>query len=285
MSLSYADIPRRHASRRGPCAVLVAVALVASTAPAAAGSSVVASYELTLAGLPLASFAVGAELRDNAYVIHGDMQASRVVRIVSKISGWSKSSGVLGEDGVKPEGFRLLVKWGGDRTTIRLGFNGKRVETVDVAPPPDKGPNRVPLTAKDRIGVIDPFSAVLMPIPEGELSGETACARRLPIFDGRYRYDLVLSHKRTIAAQEQGARALYVCRIKYVPLAGHKPKREQTAFWKDRDDIEIWLAPERRTGMMVPHRVVLPTPLGDALLALRGLDIKPLRQAAKLGAK
>lgn len=278
--------PCRAGARLLACLLLGAAAVALLPRPAAAGSNILANYDLSLAGVPLASFAVQAELRDSAYLISGEMKASRLVKVVARISGWSRSSGSIGQGRIAPEEFQMLIKWGDDRRTVRLGFDGETVERVAIVPPRDSPANRVPLTRKHRVGVIDPFSAVLMPVPAGELSGETACERTLPIFDGQYRYDLALSYKRTVPARENGgASDLYVCKVTYVPIAGHKPKREQTAFWRDRDDIELWLAAEPRTNMMMPHRAVLPTPLGDAILSLRGLDIRPLRQAAELGGR
>ena len=54
--------------------------------------------------------------------------------------------------------------------------------------------DRVPVTEAHRQGIVDPMTALLMPMaaPATALSKED-CQRTLPVFDGRRRYDLKLT--------------------------------------------------------------------------------------------
>ena len=68
---------------------------------------------------------------------------------------------------------------------------------------------------------------------------------------------------------------MFVCKIKYIPIAGHKPNAQATRYLKATDGIEFWLAPVQAIGMLVPYRAVLPTPVGTAMLTLDTLKIAP----------
>jgi len=64
-------------------------------------------------------------------------------------------------------------------------------------PPAETEPERVPVTEASKSGVLDPMTATLVRMPAaGEVLSPEACQRRLPVFDGRLRYDLNLAFKR-----------------------------------------------------------------------------------------
>ena len=112
----------------------------------------------------------------------------------------------------------------------------------------------------------DPISAVMMP-SAGPL-GPDACARKLSVFDGRMRYDLQFSFKKMepviTNAGYQGPAA--VCAIRFAPIAGHIPERPAIKYLTELTTMEVWLAPVGGTGLVVPWRVVIPTPYGTGVL-------------------
>ena len=99
--------------------------------------------------------------------------------------------------------------------------------------------------------------------PNGDLN---VCNHTLPVFDGRQRYDLVVSPKRTTSVKRT-TRGGYggpaaVCRVKFIPIAGHQPDNPGIRLMAQSDEIEVWLIPVRGSDMYVPYRIVLPTPVG-----------------------
>ena len=84
-----------------------------------------------------------------------------------------------------------------------MALDGGSVQAVEIAPPIDAKPDRVPLTDAHRRNVVDPLSAFLMPV-SGKGGLTAACNRTLPIFDGAARYDIKLSHSGTREVKMEG---------------------------------------------------------------------------------
>jgi hypothetical protein len=126
-------------------------------------------------------------------------------------------------------------------------------------------PNRVPLTDAHRRGVSDPMTATLIRVPgnANPVSAE-ACQRKLAVFDGRMRYDLLLAFKRLENIKpEQGYQgAAVVCAVQFSPIAGHIPDRTAIKYLADLRSMELWLAPIVGTRVLAPYRFSVPTPLG-----------------------
>jgi hypothetical protein len=104
-------------------------------------------------------------------------------------------------------------------------------------------------------GIIDPLSAMLVPIPgpNGALSQE-ACRRTLPVFDGRNRYDLKLAFKRMDKlSEDQGYKgSVVVCALSYEPIAGHGGSTPLAKYLSEGREMEIALAPVSGTPVLAP---------------------------------
>jgi len=72
-------------------------------------------------------------------------------------------------------------------------------------------------------GVVDPLSAIMM---ISRNASADPCDRRIPIFDGRERFDLLFSRKGDMRVTEQAPSGqpgiAHVCGVRYLPIAGHK---------------------------------------------------------------
>lgn len=268
------------AGAAGVCALLLGGPL----ALADGTKSLFTRYDLSIAGIRLASFRFQSEYDDRGYSITGHGDSSRLVELIAKFKGSTKSAGAFAGLHVLPASYKLSFLSGKRKQRVEMHFSNDTIDELAVDPPQSPSPRRIPVKPAHRIGVLDPLSAVVLPLPEGELDGNSVCDRRLPIFDGRHRYDLVLSYKRTASAPVAGKpherTSLFVCKVKYNPIAGHKPERKSTLYWQNSEDIEIWLAPVTKAGMLVPYRALLPTPIGMAVLSLSKLKISNMQQQA-----
>ena len=126
-------------------------------------------------------------------------------------------------------------------------------------------------------------SLVRAPGKDDPLNAES-CKRHMAIFDGRMRYDLTFAFKRIEKVKVPGYEGpALVCAIYFAPLAGYIPNRAAIKYLINQRDMETWIVPIAGTRVMVPVRVVIPTPLGQGVLQATQLYSLPLpgRASAK----
>src|ERR1700722_19299391 len=138
---------------------------------------------------------------------------------------------------------------------------------IDPEPPVD--PDRLPITDAHRRGVLDPMTGSMLRVPgtADPLSPE-ACHTAAAIFDGRMRYDLKLDFKRmeTVKAEKGYHGPVVVCAIYFSPIVGYIPDRPVIKYLAAQRNIEIAFAPVAGPRILVPSRMVTPTPFGTAML-------------------
>ena len=141
------------------------------------------------------------------------------------------------------------------------------VQTAIVPPLVDMQ-DRVPVTAADRRGIVDPTSALVMPARAGTaLLDPGNCDRTLPLFDGATRFNVVLSYAETREVQKPGyAGPVLVCSARYQAIAGHRPDRPGVKFMEDNREMSVWLAPVEGTRVLVPLRISVLTEIGTNII-------------------
>ena len=153
---------------------------------------------------------------------------------------------------------------------------------------PRKRPNprTIPVTKEQLEGVLDPMSGAFLSAhsdnPNGDLK---VCNQTLPVFDGRQRFDLVLTPKRRHREAQTtpggyGGPAV-VCRVKFIPIAGYQPDNPGIRLMSQTNEIEVWLVPVRGTNMYVPYRIVLPTPVGYGSALVTSIQVAGARRARR----
>jgi hypothetical protein len=113
------------------------------------------------------------------------------------------------------------------------------------------------------------MTASLIRVPgNGDPLRPDACPRLISVFDGRMRFDLSLSFKRMdrVKAERGYEGPVVVCSVQFTPVSGYVPSRPAIKFLVQQRDIEVWLAPIASTRVVVPFRLVVPTPLGMGVL-------------------
>jgi len=236
--------------------------------PAAAQVKLDASYRATLLGLPIGQISWTIELRDNRFTTAATGGISGILRVFTDGHGDVAAHGQLSGGRPVASNFALKLiagKWSDD---VQILFKGDKAKEYVTAPPnPDA--NLVPLTDANRVGVVDPMTALLVYMPgAGETAVPEACDRTVPIFDGHTRYNLRLTFKRIDkVTTEQGYQGpAVVCAVQFFPLAGYNPNHFLITFLAAQHDTEIWLAPFAGSRLMVPYRMAMPTPFGLGVL-------------------
>jgi hypothetical protein len=82
------------------------------------------------------------------------------------------------------------------------------------------------------------------------------------------RYDLRLEFKRldTVKAEKGYHGPVVVCAIYFTPVSGYVPDRAAIKYLTAQRNMEIWLAPIAGTRVLVPFKLMIPTPLGTGML-------------------
>ncbi len=216
-----------------------------------------ATYNVSLIGLPIGTADINAKLTPNSYAIEAQGKISGLAYIFSHARGASSGQGAIFGNRVAPASFSTIASNATMTRTIRMSLSGNTVTGVDIEPPFDDKPDRVPLTDQDKRGIVDPVASIIVPVAgSGPLVGPAACNRSIPIFDGWTRFDVDLSYvgQRDVSAKGyQGPVA--ICSVRYVPVAGHRRDRPGTKFMADNKELEVWLAPVASARVLVPFRI------------------------------
>lgn len=226
-----------------------------------------AAYTASLFGFPIGYIFWSIEFRNDRFSASANGETAGLLQIFSPGQGIAKSEGALSAQRPVPSNFMVRFSHGGDSDQIKILFTGgKAKEFLDHPPKPD--PNVVPLTDAARTGVIDPMTALIVPVPgKGDTATPAACEHKIPVFDGHMRYDLQLAYKRVeqVSAEVGYRGPAVVCAIYFTPLAGYE-SRSSIKYLQAQRGMEMWLAPLAGTRLMVPFRVSVPTPIGVGVL-------------------
>jgi hypothetical protein len=267
-SIRVAPFAPRHAAASVGLlvAAIASVSLLGGTA--CAQGRVEVTYRATLAGIPIGSGTWIIDIGPKQYAGAATGRASGLVRVLVSGEGSSTVRGTIRQGRLIPSIFVANIH-SHESYDVRMEMSGGNVKALKNEPPVLESPDRVPLTDSHRHGVLDPMTALMITVPgTGEVVSGEACHAKLPIFDGRQRFDLALSFKRMEAVDsDKGYRGpAVVCGASYVPIAGHRPGRYVIRYLQESRDMEIWLAPIAGTRVLIPYRVSIPTLFGNAIL-------------------
>ena len=226
-----------------------------------------ATYRVSLVGLPIGSANLDAKLSPSSYAIRADAKLTGLAKMFSNARGASTGSGSIVGGRISPETFATTAASSQMTRTIRMALAGNAVTGVDIAPPFDEKPDRVPIGPHDEQNVVDPVGAVVIPASPGAMAPPTACNRKIPIFDGYTRFDIDLTYVGERDAKAKGYDGpVAVCAARYVPISGHSPNRAATRFMAENKDIEVWLAPVEADRVWMPFRISVRTMVGTTVV-------------------
>lgn len=237
-----------------------------------------ALYKVRFNGFEVGSFEFNSSVQAQTYTLSGNAQLSALLGALSW-KGETRTAGTLAANAPRPTGYTFDFNGLGKNGSIRMNFAGDSVTTVSHAPPLQPQTDTVPVRDAHLKGVLDPLSAV-MALARTPTSGADPCKRKLSIFDGKQRFDLVLSflrEERIVEAKPSGQPDMaLVCRVQYFPVAGHK-LNEETQHMATTSGIEIALRPVPSANLFVPHQITVPTMAGSATLTSHWVQITTQR--------
>ena len=256
------------------------VSLTIAQTPAFAkddAKKVTAEYSINFNGLGIGSFKIWSDMSNNEYTIKARAKISLLAGILFEWRGDTASSGKVMAKRPSPYSYSFGYRSGDKGETVDVKFSNNIVEEIAVTPPQRQSASRIPITRKHMLNVVDPLSAVVMLTNIGSNKrGSEVCSRRLPIFDGKQRYDLKLSYKgaKAVTTSHGYSGQAYICKVKFVPIAGHKRGDDENEFAAKNEGIELWMIPLAKADLYVPYYVYIPTPVGTASLTATGFSIE-----------
>lgn len=249
------------------CALLLLVGALPQ--PCFAQARVDAQYVATLAGIPVGKGAWAIDIGEDQY------SASAFGGTIGLLKTFAGASGTGAAQGRVVNGALVATNYSASTTTskkteaIHIALANGNVKDYGIDPTPPVEPDRIPVTDAHRRGVFDPMTASLLRVPgTGDPLTPDACRSAAAVFDGRMRYDLTLEFRRMdMVKAERGYRGpAVVCAIYFSPVSGYIPDRPVIKYLAAQRNIEIAFVPIPGTRYLVPFRMVVPTPLGTAML-------------------
>lgn len=152
---------------------------------------------------------------------------------------------------------------------LNIAFEGPAVSKVTPADP--LPPKAIPVTSEQLKHVLDPLSGV-MALSLGNPANP--CSQKLPIYDGKQRFDIIFTPKRRAGAD-------HVCNVRMVQISGHKPGEGSGSVISG--NIELVMRPVPKANIVIPYAITVPTIVGTATLTSDQVDITmPDRQRIAL---
>ena len=228
-----------------------------------------AQYEATLAGIPVGKGAWTIDISDDQYSASAFGGTSGLLKAFAAGSGTGAAQGRVVNGALVSTNYNASTTTSKKTEGIRMVLANGTIKEYAIEPEPPVDPDRLPVTDAHRKGVLDPMTGSMLRVPgTADPLGPDACRSGAAIFDGRMRYDLKLDFKRmeTVKAEKGYQGPVVVCAIYFSPVAGYIPDRPVIKYLAAARNMEIAFAPVAGTRILVPFRMVIPTPLGVAML-------------------
>jgi hypothetical protein len=243
--------------------------LLAPACPALAQGKLEARYEATLAGIPIGKGAWTIDIAEDQFSAAASGGTSGLLKAFAGGSGTGASQGRVVNGALVATTYSASTTTSKKSEAVHMILSNGNVREYGIEPEPPVDADRIPVTEAHRRGVYDPMTGSMLRVPgTGDLFTPDSCRTGAAIFDGRMRYDLKLDFKRmeTVKAEKGYQGPVVVCAIYFSPVAGYIPDRAVIKYLAAQRNIEIAFAPVAGTRILVPFRMVIPTPLGTAML-------------------
>lgn len=246
--------------------------LLAAGAPcnsALAQGRVDAQYDVTLAGIPVGKGSWVVDIADDQYSASASGRTVGLIAVISTGEGNAGAQGRVVKGQLVPQAYNVTMKTNKKTEVLRIALAGGNVKEFAIAPEPPVNHERIPVTDAHKRGVSDPMTGSLLRVPgTGDPVSPEACRLGHSVFDGRMRYDLKLEYRRieTIKVDKGYQGPVVVCAVSFVPISGYVPDRAAIKYLKAQRNMEVWFAPILGTRVLMPFKVVIPTPIGTGVM-------------------
>ena len=207
----------------------LAIALVLAAGSAGADQKDGAVFDLTLKGIHAGTLSISGAIEGRSYAASGVLESGGLVALVRKVRYDARVYGTVSGDRFTPSRYEEDADTGKRQSQSVMDYKAG-VPQVKVYNPP-KSPRPDDVDPATQGGTVDPLTALyatLRDVPKAE-----ACNRKLALFDGRRRSQVVLSAPKP-------ANGGLVCTGEYRRLEGFSEKEMAE---KSRFPFTMTLAP------------------------------------------
>jgi hypothetical protein len=273
----YIRSMKMHLSHAAFAAALIAVPAVAEDAPVK--PAVALDYKIYIGGLE----ALSATATIGSDAAHYDIEIKAVTAgAIGRMMPWTVSIGskgnVSGETLLPVEHAQTNNFQGKDRSVVlRYDGHGGFIDRKVLPDAQEDQRDEVPTDmTRDTLDIV---SGVMAGLRAVDRTG--SCTSRVPVFDGRRRFDLVYSDDGHETLEASGV-AIYAgdalkCAVKVEPVAGFWRKNQKKFFSRkvNGEDqvvpIEVYIARVGSAKVEVPVRIESTSPFGPLVLNLQGV--------------
>jgi hypothetical protein len=226
--------------------------LLGASPPAAEMAPLSLRYDVYARGFPVLSLEFRLDESAVAYDVTGTVRARGVLGAVSDFTLRTESRGAVTGEELRPSMHDSASRARRKDRRAHLDFrrDGSVVAALTPADDPD---HRLP-TAEQVVGSVDPLTAILTIGHVVAQSG--SCQAKVAVYDGRRRYDLVLTDdgaERPDRLEHGKAVELRRCALDIVKLAGFTSDRNRPPR---TEHGKVWIMPPLRPGMPpLPARI------------------------------
>jgi hypothetical protein len=256
---------------------LIAALTVGTGAAAARADEFRARYSVSLIGFHIGEASASGSVGPANYRIDLHAKLTGIAALVADVKLALSSSGSLRKGSPAPSAYATTSSNSLGSRTVRMSLDSGNVKAVEIFPPFEDKEGRIPVSESNKRNIVDPTSALIMSVPQGEpLIGPAACNRTIPVYDGYVRFDVQLHYAGVKEVSVDGySGPVSVCSARYIPISGHKRDSKSTRFMAENRDIEAWLAPIPRAHVVVPLHVELMTLAGAAVIDAVEFSVVP----------
>ena len=228
-------------------------------------------YTVYFGGLHVLDLGVAVDLGRRSYDVTSKIRTVGLTRWLAPWDSVATTEGVIDGAQVEPQRHRMDGKLRGHRRSVAIDFRGTAVADVRVYPPPAKDDDRDPVTPAEMNGSLDPSSALLA--MSRRIAAGGGCDGRVPVFDGRRRYDVVVVDRGTELVP--GGDDLFSgpalrCDFTIVPIAGYVRRPSDPDHLKHRFRTgHAWFAEVVPGAPAVPVRIEMQGDLAATVVHLR----------------
>ena len=239
--------------------------------PEAAAEGILADYTIYIGGLIVAEGTMKASLNGKNYRLQNQLGSAGLPKKFWDAKWTMTSEGRVDGEKLHPSSFAFTATENDETKKRLITYSDGGIPALSFDPPlpPEERESTLPF---ERKGTVDPVSTFLVPV----VNEGSPCDRKLPVFDGKRRYDLDLTFDRidTITTRDNGYSGKAIrCKVRVTPRAGME-KAKLTNTLRQRNDTWIWLAPVGSGKFYFPVRVQMRTPIGGAVLDV--VRLRPL---------
>ncbi|NQU72555.1 MAG: DUF3108 domain-containing protein [Rhodospirillales bacterium] len=239
----------------------------AARSPADSTRDLALTYRVYYGGFEVLRLVVDIRLAAEDYKLEMNF---RTLGLIGTLFPWTMKAyarGRLTKDGVHPVAAGQRNSWRGRQRWVELRYPGRSPVVADAHPAvKDDKPS-----AKSLIDTIDLASAIFA--MTRQLDQHRGCGRRLPVFDGRRRYDLLFKGLGDGAIRRSGysvyAGPVTNCRAEMDRLAGFKTRQNSYGGWGEADrTATVSMGRPFIDAPPVPVRIEIQTRWGDIMAHL-----------------